>query len=138
MELTSREYKLEEEKLKVINEYRLYLNSNLNWEYRHPKNKYQPVEYFSQKFASKHTALAMVFQIHKLCFAKIKYFENHLDDFIPYSYSYKDGFKKCEMYKVQFLYHKYSKYMIGITDLQQIKDIEEFEKFCRHLESFKN
>lgn len=136
MELTSREYKLDEQKLKVIHEYRLYLNSSFNWEYRHPKNKYQPVEYFSQRFASKHSALAMIFQIHKLCFAKIKYFENNLNDFIPYSYSFKAGFKECEMYKVQFLYHKYSKYMIGISDLQNIKDIEEFKNFCKHLESF--
>jgi hypothetical protein len=138
LELASLEYKLDEQKLKVIRKYRLYLNSNFNWEYRHPKNKYQPIEYFSQKFAEKHSALAMVFQIHKLCFAKIKYFENNINDFIPCEYSFKNGFSECEIYKFQFLYHKYSKYMIGISELQNIKDIKEFNDFCNHLESFKN
>ena len=138
LESTSIESKLDEQKLKVIQKYRLHLNSSSNWEYRHPKNKYQPIEYFSQKFVERHTALAMVFQIHKLCFAKIKYFESNLNDFIPYSYSFKDGFSECEIYKVQFLYHKYSKYMIGICDLQNIKDIKEFNDFCKHLDSFKH
>lgn len=138
MNLSSMDCKLEEQKQKVIQEYSLCLNSNCNWEYRHPKGKYQPIEYFSQKFVQKHSALAMVFQINKLCFAKIKYFENNLDDFIPYSHSFKDGFQICEMYKVQFLYHKYSHYMIGIADLQNIKDIDEFKAFCIHLDSFKN
>lgn len=136
--LNSMDCRLEEQKKKVIQEYRLHLNSNYNWEYIHPKGKYQPIEYFSQKFVEKHSALAMVFQIHKLCFAKIKYFENNVDDFIPYSYSFKSGFERCEMHKVQFLYHIYSHYMIGIAELQDIKDIDEFKKLCDYLESFKN
>lgn len=136
--LNSMDCRLEEQKKKVIQEYRLHLNSNCNWEYIHPKGKYQPIEYFSQKFVEKHSALAMVFQIHKLCFAKIKYFENNVDDFIPYSYSFKSGFERCEMHKVQFLYHIYSHYMIGIAELQDIKDIDEFKKLCNYLESFKN
>ena len=135
MELTSREYKLEEEKLKVINEYRLYLNSNLNWEYRHPKNKYQTVEYFSQKFASKHTALAMVFQIHKLCFAKIKYFEKNIEKYEPYKYELLKGFCKCDMYDMEFLKHKPSNSMIDIRSLRNIKNIDEFKEFCLKLES---
>ncbi|WP_274541833.1 hypothetical protein [Romboutsia weinsteinii] len=32
--------------------------------------------------------------------------------------------------------HKYSNIMIDIRNLQEIKNIEEFHKFCDHLESF--
>jgi hypothetical protein len=122
------------DKIKLIDKYNLSCNENLIWQFKH--GKYSTVDYFSHKFAKKHSALAMLFYINRLCYAKIKYFEKNLAKYEPYKYDFKDGFKKCEIYDMGFLLHKPSSNMIDIRNLKEIKNIDEFDIFCAHLESF--
>ncbi|CZR97080.1 MULTISPECIES: hypothetical protein [unclassified Clostridioides] len=122
------------DKRNLIEKYSLTLNENLIWEFKH--GKYHTIKYFTHKFAVKESVLALLFNIHKLCYAKIKYFESNFSKYEPYKYSYQDGFVKCEIYDMSFMLHKYSNIMIDLRNLQEIKTIEEFRLFCNHLESF--
>lgn len=125
---------LSEEKIKLIKKYSLSLNDDLIWEFNH--SKYHTVKYFSHKFALKESTLALLFYIHRLCFAKIKYFEANFDKYVPYRYDFKLEFIKCDLYDMEFMLHKPSGLMIDLRNLQKIKNIEEFRKFCDYLESF--
>ena len=126
--------KLTPEKYKLIQKYSLSLNDDLTWEFKH--DKYHTIKYFSHRFALKHSTLALLFNIHKLCYAKIKYFECNFDKYKPYKYNFKNGFTECELFDMEFLLHKPSNMMIDIRNLQEIKDITEFKEFCKYLETF--
>ena len=82
----------------------------------------------------KHSTLALVFYINRLCYAKIKYFEENFYKYEPYKYIFEKGFSKCEMYDMEFLFHKPSEEFIDIRSLREIKSIEDFRKFCSKLE----
>lgn len=125
---------LNDEKLKLIKKYSLTLNEDLIWECKH--KKYSTVKYFSHEFAVKHSTLALLFYIYKLCYAKIKYFENNFNKFEPYKFSYLDGFINCDLYDMEFILHKPSNIMIDLRNLQNIKSIDKFKNFCDYLESF--
>ena len=122
------------EKYKLIEKYSLSLNDDLIWEFKH--DKYHTVKFFSHKFATKHSTLALLFNIHRLCYAKIKYFESNFEKYVSYKYDFKQGFKQCELYDMEFMLHKPSNIMIDIRNLQDIKDISEFREFCKYLESY--
>lgn len=124
------------DKRNLLKKHSLTLNENLIWEFRH--DKYHTIKYFTHKFAVKESVLALLFNIHKLCYAKIKYFESNFSKYEPYKYTYQDGFVKCEMYDMNFMLHKYSNIMIDLRNLQEIKTIEEFRLFCDYLESFED
>lgn len=128
------EKELSDEKLKLINKYSLSLNKDLIWEFRH--DKYHTVKYFSHKFAIKESTLALLFYIHRLCFAKIKYFESNFQKYTPYKYDFELGFIKCDLYDMEFMMHRPSQIMIDLRNLQKIKNIDEFKEFCDYLESF--
>ncbi len=123
---------LDLEKQKLIEKYNLKCSEDLIWEYRH--NKYHTVKYFSHKFAKKHSTLALVFYINRLCYGKIKYFEENIYKFKSYKYEFKTGFKRCETYDMEFLLHIPSR-KIDIRDLKNIKNMDEFRVFCRELEA---
>ncbi|MDL0266687.1 hypothetical protein QQO55_14115, partial [Clostridioides difficile] len=63
------------DKRNLIKKYSLTLNEDLIWEFKH--SKYHTIKYFTHKFAVKESVLALLFNIHKLCYAKIKYFESN-------------------------------------------------------------
>lgn len=121
------------DKIKLLEKYNLTCSQDYIWEFRH--NKYHTVKYFSHKFAKKHSTLALVFYINRLCYAKIKYFEENFHKYEPYKYVFKEGFCKCDIYDMEFLFHKPSKNFIDIRNLNQINNIEDFKKFCKVLES---
>lgn len=132
--MISEKYKnqLSKDKQKVIEKYSLSCSKDMIWEFKH--NKYHTIKYFTHKYAKKHSALALIFYINKLCYAKIKYFENNINKFDFYKYNFDSGFEKCEVYDMTFLLHKPSHKMIDIRFLQEIKSIEEFKLFCNKLE----
>ena len=127
-------YGLTQEKYNLIKKYSLTLNDDLIWEFHH--DKYHTIKYFTNKFAIKHSTLALLFNIHRLCYAKIKYFEKIFDKFNPYKYDYKVGFHECELFDMEFILHKPSNIIIDLRNLQSIKDIDEFKRFCNYLETF--
>lgn len=120
------------DKIKLLDKYNLTCSKDYIWEAKH--NKYHTVKYFSHKFAKKHSTLALVFYINKLCYAKIKYFEENFYKYECYKYTFKNGFLKCDIYDMEFLFHKPSGKLIDLRNLREIKNIEEFRKFCRELE----
>lgn len=122
------------DKRKLLNKYKLTCSEDYIWEFRH--SKYHTVKYFSHKFAKKHSTLALVFYINRLCYAKIKYFEENFYKYESYKYIFKNGFSKCDIYDIEFLFHKPSKNFIDIRSLREIRSIEEFRQFCSKLEEF--
>ena len=122
------------DKRKLLNKYNLTCSEDYIWEFRH--SKYHTVKYFSHKFAKKHSTLALVFYINRLCYAKIKYSEENFYKYESYKYIFKNGFSKCDIYDIEFLFHKPSKNFIDIRSLREIRSIEEFRQFCSKLEEF--
>ena len=122
------------DKRKLLNKYNLTCSEDYIWEFRH--SKYHTVKYFSDKCAKKHSTLALVFYINRLCYAKIKYFEENFYKYESYKYIFKNGFSKCDIYDIEFLFHKPSKNFIDIRSLREIRSIEEFRQFCSKLEEF--
>ena len=90
------------DKRKLLDKYNLTCSQDYIWEFRH--SKYHTVKYFSHKFAKKHSTLALVFYINRLCYAKIKYFEENFYKYEPYKYIFEKGFSKCEMYDMNFYF----------------------------------
>ncbi len=123
---------LDLDKRKLLDKYNLTCSEDYIWEFRH--SKYHTVKYFSHKFAKKHSVIALLFYINRLCYAKIKYFEANFYKYEPYKYIFKKGFSKCPIYDMEFLFHKPSGKFIDIRSLREIKSIEEFRKLCRELE----
>ena len=122
------------DKYNLLNKYSLTCNDDMIWEFNH--SKYYTTKYFSHKFVKKHSTLALLFNIHKLCYAKIKYFESNLHKYDFYKYDIIDGFKQCDWYDMSFLFHKASGIFIDIRNLYDIKSVDEFREFCNYLESF--
>ena len=122
------------DKRKLLNKYNLTCSEDYIWEFRH--SKYHTVKYFSHKFAKKHSTLALVFYINRLCYAKIKYFEENFYKYESYKYIFNNGFSKFDIYDMEFLFHKPSKNFIDIRSLREIRSIEEFRQFCSKLEEF--
>ncbi|MGL5347251.1 MAG: hypothetical protein ACRDA3_07860 [Peptostreptococcaceae bacterium] len=122
------------DKQKVIEKYRLSCSNDYVWELKH--DKYHTIKYFTHRFAKKHSALALVFYINRLCYAKIKYFEKNIDKYDFYKYTFEYGFIKCEVCEMDFLLHKASDKMIDLRFLKDIKSISEFNLFCDKLERY--
>lgn len=122
------------EKYNLLDKYSLTINNDMIWEFKH--SKYYTTKYFSHNFVKKHSPLALLFNIHKLCYAKIKYFEANIFKYDFYKYDFLDGFKKCDLYDMSFLMHKSSGIFIDIRSLYDIKNANEFKRFCDYLESF--
>lgn len=120
------------EKCKVLDKYNLRSNSRLYWE-RH-QEKYPIQEYFSHKLAVKSTPLGMVFHIYRLCFAKVKYFENHWDEYEPCIYDFRNGFIKTEVYNMEFIRKKSTGIVIDLRELGKIHWLKDFQDLCAYLE----
>lgn len=123
------------EKCKVLDKYNLHPNSRVYWE-RH-QEKYPVQEYFSNKFAIKATPLAMIFHINHLCYAKVKYFEEHWDEYVPCRYDCKRGFVETEIYDMEFIKQKSTGISIDLRELARIHWLKEFKDLCAYLEKMK-
>jgi hypothetical protein len=120
------------EKCKILDKYGLRSNPRLYWE-RH-QEKYPVQEYFSHKFAMKSTPLGMIFHINRLCFAKVKYFEAHLDEYVPCIYDCKKGFVETELYNMEFMKQKGTGIVIDLRELAKIHWLKDFKNLCAYLE----
>lgn len=120
------------EKCSVIDKYGLRSNSRLYWE--RYQEKYPVQEYFSHKFAVKSSALGMVFHIYRLCFAKVKYFEENWDEYTACIYDHKKGFVETEIYNMEFIKQKSTGIVIDLRELAKIHWLKDFKKLCAELE----
>ncbi len=120
------------EKVKLIDRYGLICDENLRWISKKENSHEQIV--FNNSFLLKADLLGLIFRINKLCFAKLKYFRNHIDEFEPYIYSPTNGFEKTEWWNSDFLKHSSSGIIVDYRFLQRITKIEEFREFCNYLE----
>lgn len=123
---------LGDEKCRILDKYSLRSNSRLYWE-RH-QEKYPVQEYFSHKFAVKSSHLGMIFHIYRLCFAKVKYFENHWDEYVPCIYDFKKGFVETELYNMEFIKQKSTGIVLDLRELGKIHWLKDFKELCAYLE----
>lgn len=128
--------RLGDEKCKVLDKYGLRSNRRLYWE--RTQEKYPTQEYFSFKLAEKSTVLGMIFHIHRLCFAKVKYFENNWHDYKPCKYIWTEGgFVDCDIHDMEAIKQKATGLVIDLRDLTRIKWLHEFKAMCSELEQRK-
>lgn len=128
---------LEREKCEILDKYQLRSNSNLYWERHH---EHQPIqEYFSHKFAKKASPLGMIFQIYKLCYAKVKYFEQNWDKFTPCVYNWRNrSFEETRVSNMEFIKHLSTGIILDLRNLAQINKYEDFVAMCHYLEGCKS
>lgn len=92
------------EKCMILDKYNLKSNTNLYWE--RWKDHYPTQKYFSHRFAKKASTIGMLFHIYRLCYAKVKYFEQNWTDFGAYIYNWQTGsFEPTELYNMEFIKH---------------------------------
>ncbi|AFQ42277.1 hypothetical protein [Desulfosporosinus meridiei] len=120
------------EKCKILDKYQLRSNTRLYWEryYEH-----QPIqEYFSHKFARKASPLGMIFYIYKLCYAKVKYFQQNWGEFVPCIYNWQVGlFEETELWDLEFIRHSRSGLILDLRNLARITKYEDFLALCDYL-----
>lgn len=83
---------LNTEKIKLLERYGLISCNDLKWISK-KENSHEQV-YFTHAFLTKTDILGLIFRINKLCFAKIKYFRAHINNFEPYLYNPEKDSKK--------------------------------------------
>jgi hypothetical protein len=125
---------LSEEKLKFIDKYRLELNSRRRWICR--KNQTPERVYFSHKFILNNSILEIISRKYQLCFVKLKYFRKNLDKYDFLKYDPEKGFCKTELWDAEFFRHIKSERIIDLRYLQQIRNVEVFNRLLEWLESF--
>jgi hypothetical protein len=121
------------EKCEVLDKYRLRSNVALYWERRH---EHQPTqEFFSQKFARKASPLGMIFYIYKLCYAKVKYFEQNWDNFAPCVYNWQSGlFEDTRLSNMEFIKHLRTGSILDLRYLATINKYEDFLRLCNNFD----
>ena len=125
------------EKCEMVDKYQLRSNTRFYWERHH---EHQPVqEYFSHKFAKKSSSLGLIFQIYKLCYAKVKYFNQHWGNFSPCIYNWQSGlFEETRLSDMEFIKHSSSGIILDLRNLAKINRYEDFVALCRYLEGFQS
>lgn len=128
---------LGKEKCEILDKYKLRSNAALYWERHHEHQSVQ--EYFSHKFAKKASPLGMIFHIYKLCYAKVKYFDQNWDNFAPYVYHWQNGtFEETRLSNMEFIKHLRTGIIIDLRNLEKINRYEDFLALCNYLEKQKN
>lgn len=125
---------LSEEKIRIIEKFGLHSTEDFYWISK-KENTHEHI-FFKHSYCKNSDIIHILFRINRLCFAKVKYFSNHADNFEPYIYNFKEGFQKTELWNADFLKHKASGLLIDLRYLQTITDIEKFKELCAYLESF--
>lgn len=122
-----------EDKEKIILKYGLVKEGD-GW-YQKAENSHKAL-IFKDHFLKQNDILGMIFRIHKLCFAKVKYFRQNIDKFQPCKHHFQDGFIETDLWDSEFLRHKASGFMVDYRYLQSIHHYQDFLKFCKLLEEF--
>ncbi|WP_300368966.1 hypothetical protein [Brachyspira sp.] len=121
------------DKENIIKKYDLKKEGD-SW-YQEKENSHKTL-IFTDKFFNRNDTIGILFRIHKLCFAKVKYFRTYIFNFETYKYDYKNGFIQTELWDAEFFKHIDSGYMIDLRFLQSMTVYEDFVDFCKELESF--
>lgn len=125
---------LPEEKVKLLEKYRLKSTPDLYW-ISEEENAYRRVV-CRHSFLKKNDMVMIIGRLNGLCFAKVKYIRKTLGMLEPYTYDHVNGFVKTELWNSRFLLHVPSGYMLDYRELAGISDIEEFRKLCGILDSY--
>lgn len=91
---------------------------------------------FKDSFFEKTDIIGLLFRIHKLCLAKVKYFRKNIEKYEPLKYNYKEGFVSVPLWDADFLRHRSSGYILDFRYLQTITVYNDFINLCQELESF--
>lgn len=125
---------LPEEKVKLIEKYRLKSTPDLYW-ISEEENSYRRVV-CRHSFLKKNDMVMIIGRLNSLCFAKVKYIRSRIGLLQPYTFDHVNGFVKTELWNSRFLKHVPSGFMLDYRELSEISDIEEFRKLCGMLDSF--
>lgn len=80
----------------------------------------------------------MIFHIYKLCYAKVKYFDQNWGDFAPCVYNWQSGlFEETKLSDMEFIKHLSSGIMLDLRNLTKINRYEDFVELCHYLEGHK-
>lgn len=124
------------EKCEILDKYQLRSNTDLYWERHHEHHPVQ--EQFSHKCAKKASPLGMIFHLYKLCYAKVKYFDQNWDDFAPCVYNWQSGlFEETRLSDMEFIKHLSTGIMLDLRNLAKINRYEDFLALCNYLEEQK-
>lgn len=124
---------LPQEKVKLLEKYKLTCNENLYWE--RVQEKYRTQEIFSHRLVRRCSTLAIIMHMYRLCIAKINYFERNWKYYYPCKYNWKTGsFEECELYDMECIGQVYTNIVIDLRNLSAINDIEIFREMCKELE----
>ncbi len=93
---------------------------------------------FKDVFFERNDVLGLLFRIHKLCCAKVKYFRANIDKYEPLKYDYRKGFISVPLWDADFFRHCASGYIIDFRYLQTITVYDDFIALCNELESFEH
>ena len=125
------------EKCKILDKYQLRSNSRLYWE--RYQSHYPVQEYFSHKFVKKASPLGIIFHIYRLCYGKVKYFEQNWDDFSPCIYNWQqEFFVETELYDMEYIKHLSTGIIFDLRNLARINKYEDFVTLCNYLEDQQN
>lgn len=124
------------EKCEILDKYQLRSNTDLYWERRH---EHHPVQvHFSHKCVKKASPLGIIFHIYKLCYAKVKYFDQNWDDFAPCVYNWQSGlFEETRLSDMEFIKHLSTGIILDLRNLAKINRYEDFLTLCSYLEEQK-
>lgn len=125
---------LPEEKIKLIDKYRLKSTPDLYW-VSEEENAYRRVV-CRHSFLKKNDMVMIIGRLNGLCFAKVKYIRKTIGLLEPYTYDHVNGFVKTELWDSRFLMHVPSGYMLDYRELAGISDIKEFRELCEKLDSY--
>lgn len=120
------------DKERLVKKHGLFLERGMWFVHRENSHK-APV--FRDVFYQRNDVLGLLFRINKLCGAKVKYFRNNIDKFVPLRYDYRDGFVQVELWDSDFLRHAASGLVLDYRFLQSMTVYADFLALCGELES---
>jgi len=121
------------EKIKIIEKYNLLSTPALFWICK--KENYHDQKVFKHSFLKEKDIITVLFRLYGLCYAKVKYFKNNINQFEPYKYHFEKGFIKTQIWDTEFFKHKQSGLFIDLRYLQGINRIDDFKDFCTYIEN---
>lgn len=127
---------LPEEKVNLIEKYRLepcLMGGKVYWA-RDFGNR-PPNAYVTHRGMKRCTILDLVFSFYGLCVAKMTYFRNNVDDYLPCKQDLTTGaMTECPIWDMEFLVQRATGIRIDLRNLAAIREIETFRAMCGWLE----
>lgn len=127
---------LSDEKRNFVEKYSMKLSKDLRW--YSDKNNSIARTYFRHNFLLENGMLEILLRKYQICFAKLKYFRIHLQEYEFYKYDPFKGFVSSELWDTEFLKHKKSGRYIDLRYLSEITKIAVFEELIRSLEEIES